>query len=192
MRTWAHWTAKTVMLTATFAAAGAGLPGAALAAPAGGGGSASGLGSVLGGNQASAPISAPGDVCGSAVAVLGLGLAGCRGGAPATGTSAGASGGSVSPATSGNGSAGGGNQIGAPLVGWVADTFGPRWALMVGAASGFAAVAVAFRYLAKHRGLKVRVNRGRLNFSLGPGWMKDAAAPGTAVPSANALRLINP
>ena len=25
MRTWAHWTAKTVMLTATFAAAGAGL-----------------------------------------------------------------------------------------------------------------------------------------------------------------------
>ena len=37
MRTWAHWTAKTVMLTATFAAAGAGLPGAAFAAPAGGG-----------------------------------------------------------------------------------------------------------------------------------------------------------
>ena len=73
MRTWAHWTARTVMLTATFAAAGAGLPGAALAAPAGGGGSTSGLGSVLGGNQASAPISAPADVCGSAVAVLGLG-----------------------------------------------------------------------------------------------------------------------
>jgi hypothetical protein len=40
---------------------------------------------------------------------------------------------------------------------------------MVGAASGFAAVAVAFRYLAKHRGLKVRVNHGRLNFSLEPG-----------------------
>jgi MFS family permease len=56
--------------------------------------------------------------------------------------------------------------IGAPLVGWVADTLGPRWALAAGAASGFAAVAVALRYLAKHRGLRVRVDHGRLNFSL--------------------------
>ena len=32
--------------------------------------------------------------------------------------------------------------IGAPIVGWVADTFGPRWALGVAAASGFAAVLV--------------------------------------------------
>jgi MFS family permease len=63
----------------------------------------------------------------------------------------------------------GATPIGAPLVGWVADALGPRWALMVGAASGFAAVAVALRYLAKHRGLKVRVNHGRLNFSLEPG-----------------------
>ena len=31
MRTWAHWTAKTVMLTATFAAAGAGFTDAAFA-----------------------------------------------------------------------------------------------------------------------------------------------------------------
>ncbi len=59
----------------------------------------------------------------------------------------------------------GATPIGAPLVGWVADTLGPRWALMVGAASGFAAVAVALRYLAKYRGLKVRVHHGRLNFS---------------------------
>jgi MFS family permease len=56
--------------------------------------------------------------------------------------------------------------IGAPFVGWVADTFGPRWALSVGAASGFGAVIVAVRYFAKHRGLRVRVNDGRLNFSL--------------------------
>jgi MFS family permease len=60
----------------------------------------------------------------------------------------------------------GATPIGAPLVGWVADTLGPRWALLVGAASGFGAVAVALRYLAKHRGLKVRVDQGRLNFSL--------------------------
>jgi MFS family permease len=33
----------------------------------------------------------------------------------------------------------GGTPIGAPIVGWVTDTFGPRWALGVGAASGFIA-----------------------------------------------------
>jgi MFS family permease len=33
--------------------------------------------------------------------------------------------------------------IGAPMVGWVANRFGPRWALGIGAASGFAAAAVA-------------------------------------------------
>ncbi|SEB15376.1 MFS transporter [Paraburkholderia sartisoli] len=33
--------------------------------------------------------------------------------------------------------------IGAPIVGWVADHLGPRWALGVGAASGFAAAIVA-------------------------------------------------
>jgi MFS family permease len=45
----------------------------------------------------------------------------------------------------------GGTPIGAPIVGWVADTFGPRWALAVGAASGLAAAAVAMRYLARLR-----------------------------------------
>jgi MFS family permease len=38
--------------------------------------------------------------------------------------------------------------IGAPIVGWVADHAGPRWALCVAAASGFAALAVGMRYLA--------------------------------------------
>jgi hypothetical protein len=42
MRTWAHWIAKTVMLTATFAAAGAGFTDAAFAVSGGGGGSTSG------------------------------------------------------------------------------------------------------------------------------------------------------
>jgi MFS family permease len=41
----------------------------------------------------------------------------------------------------------GGAPIGAPIVGWVADRFGPRWALGVGATAGFAAAMVA--YLAK-------------------------------------------
>jgi MFS family permease len=43
----------------------------------------------------------------------------------------------------------GGTPIGAPIVGWLADTFGPRWALGVGAASGFAAAAVALYVLAR-------------------------------------------
>lgn len=40
--------------------------------------------------------------------------------------------------------------LGAPLVGWVADTWGPRWALGVGAASGFAAVVFALTYHRRH------------------------------------------
>jgi len=45
----------------------------------------------------------------------------------------------------------GGTPIGAPIVGWVADHLGPRWALGVGAASGFAAAIVAIVFLAKSR-----------------------------------------
>jgi MFS family permease len=42
----------------------------------------------------------------------------------------------------------GGTPIGAPIVGWVANHCGPRWALGVGAASGFAAATVAVFALA--------------------------------------------
>lgn len=44
----------------------------------------------------------------------------------------------------------GGTPIGAPLVGWVADTFGPRWAIGVGAAAGLAAALIGIQHLAKH------------------------------------------
>jgi MFS family permease len=50
----------------------------------------------------------------------------------------------------------GGTPIGAPIVGWVADTFGPRWGLGVGAAAGFAAAIVAICYLARYRHLHMR------------------------------------
>jgi MFS family permease len=52
--------------------------------------------------------------------------------------------------------------LGAPIVGWVADRFGPRWALGVGAAAGFAAAVVGVHYLAKYHHLRVRVDGGRL------------------------------
>ncbi|MGC0391735.1 MULTISPECIES: MFS transporter [Bradyrhizobium] len=44
----------------------------------------------------------------------------------------------------------GGTPIGAPIVGWVADHLGPRWALGVGAAAGFAAALVAARAMSAH------------------------------------------
>ena len=47
----------------------------------------------------------------------------------------------------------GGTPIGAPIVGWVANSYGPRWALAVGAAAGFAAAAVAVYALMRRRGI---------------------------------------
>ena len=45
----------------------------------------------------------------------------------------------------------GGTPVGAPIVGWIADTFGPRWALGSGAAAGLLAAMVAIVYLARRR-----------------------------------------
>jgi MFS family permease len=52
----------------------------------------------------------------------------------------------------------GATPIGAPIVGWVADTFGPRWALGVGAASGSMAAIVALIYLIKYRRLRLHLD----------------------------------
>jgi MFS family permease len=49
----------------------------------------------------------------------------------------------------------GATPLGAPLVGWVADTFGPRWALGVGAASGFASAIVGLLYRRRTRAARV-------------------------------------
>jgi MFS family permease len=55
----------------------------------------------------------------------------------------------------------GGTPIGAPIVGWIADTFGPRWALCVGAAAGFGAAVVGIYYLVGYRHLRVSFDAGR-------------------------------
>ncbi|GIT81366.1 MFS transporter [Leifsonia sp. LS1] len=62
----------------------------------------------------------------------------------------------------------GGTPVGAPIVGWVADTFGPRWAMGVGAASGFAAALVGVFYLVRYRGLRVRFTGVRPRVVLNP------------------------
>lgn len=54
----------------------------------------------------------------------------------------------------------GGTPLGAPLVGWVADTFGPRAALLVGAIAGCGAALVMLQYLVRHRGLRVSLAAG--------------------------------
>ncbi len=51
----------------------------------------------------------------------------------------------------------GGTPLGAPLVGWVADQFGPRWALGVAALSGILAAAVLVVWLVRYQGLRVRI-----------------------------------
>jgi MFS family permease len=56
----------------------------------------------------------------------------------------------------------GGTPIGAPIVGWVADAFGPRWALVVGGASGVIACAIGVFYLVRFRGMRFAVSEHRL------------------------------
>jgi MFS family permease len=63
----------------------------------------------------------------------------------------------------------GGTPIGAPIVGWIADRFGPRWALGVGAAAGVLAAIVMIHYLAKHRHLRLHVVGRRLRVTMDKG-----------------------
>jgi MFS family permease len=74
--------------------------------------------------------------------------------------------------------------ISAPLVGWVADVFGPRWALSVGGASGFAAAIVALIYLVRYRYLRVRIDGWRSRFTSDDRLLMDPASPITAQPTA--------
>lgn len=62
----------------------------------------------------------------------------------------------------------GGTPLGAPLVGWVVDHFGARWAMGVGALAGVAAAAVALGYLVRHRQLRLRRHAGRWRLALHP------------------------
>ncbi len=64
----------------------------------------------------------------------------------------------------------GGTPIGAPIVGFVADRFGPRWALGVGAASGFGAALVGLLYLSKYRNLRLSFDSGWPRFSFEEGF----------------------
>jgi MFS family permease len=60
----------------------------------------------------------------------------------------------------------GGTPIGAPIVGWIADTFGPRWALSVGAAAGLIAAGLGVRYLVIYRNLRLRIEDKRIRIGM--------------------------
>lgn len=75
MRTWA----KSTLITASFVAFGV----TALPASAAFAGTTNGDSSVLGGNQANVPVTAPVNVCGNSVAVIGAAKADCKGGSSA-------------------------------------------------------------------------------------------------------------
>ncbi len=53
----------------------------------------------------------------------------------------------------------GGTPLGSPLVGWVADQLGPRWALGVAALSGILAAGASLFWMVKYRRLRVRFRR---------------------------------
>ena len=50
--------------------------------------------------------------------------------------------------------------LGAPVVGWVADAYGPRWSIAVGASAGFLAALLGVAYLVRYRGLALKWDRG--------------------------------
>ena len=62
----------------------------------------------------------------------------------------------------------GSTPLGSPLIGWVADTFGPRWGIGIGALSGLVAALIVLRYLVRYRGFCVRIEAGRLRIHVDP------------------------
>jgi MFS family permease len=71
----------------------------------------------------------------------------------------------------------GSTPIGAPIVGWIADTAGPRWALGVGAAGGLSAAIAGFYARQK---LSVRTtDRSRSSRRKTESWSEEAEDPAT-------------
>ncbi|MFI7423482.1 chaplin family protein [Nonomuraea sp. NPDC049684] len=121
-----------------------------------GGNQTSGDSSLIGGNQLTAPITAPINACGNALAIFGDATAGCKGGASVHNSGVGNAGGNR---TSGRSSALGGNQVIAPVNGPI-NICGN-------------AVAVFGRAFAGCQGGASVTNSG------GGGWLHHMAAPGS-------------
>jgi len=61
----------------------------------------------------------------------------------------------------------GGSPLGAPLIGWVDNAFGPRWGLIVGAGGGLIAAAIALIWWGRTHSVRIRyrLDGWRLPFS---------------------------
>ncbi len=87
----------------------------------------------------------------------------------------------------------GGTPIGAPLTGWVADAFGPRWSLGIGAASGIIAAGIASVYWVRTREVRLGWERHRrwplaLRYGRGPRADRDLATTEIAIVETQAQR----
>ena len=108
---WISAAIGTAVLTAGFV-----LPaGAAFADPGPGGNGNAGVLSLLSGNDVNAPVSAPADVCGIALALLGAANAGCEGGAASNAVIHDGGGSGSHNGNAGVISAGSGNTVNAPV-----------------------------------------------------------------------------
>lgn len=77
----------------------------------------------------------------------------------------------------------GGSPIGAPLIGWVDNAFGPRWGLVVGAAGGLIAAAIALVWWRRTHSVRIhyRFDGWRLPFALEVTTDRDLATTEIAV-----------
>jgi MFS family permease len=82
----------------------------------------------------------------------------------------------------------GGTPIGAPVVGWVANTWGPRWGLAVGALGGIAAAGIAAVWFVRTRGVRVRTRRAIWPFALEYAADRELATTELAVVEAETAR----
>jgi MFS family permease len=83
----------------------------------------------------------------------------------------------------------GGTPIGAPLIGWVANVYGPRWGLIVGAFGGLLAALVALIGWARSHTVRIRYPReGWLPFGLTVTNDREAATTEIAVVETEAQR----
>jgi len=78
----------------------------------------------------------------------------------------------------------GGTPIGAPLIGWIGQTAGPRWALIIGGLASLAAAIAAAAYLARREQLRVEPHLLRRRphvhvYSVVPDTEDAVALPGT-------------
>ena len=106
---WISAAIGTAVLTAGFV-----LPASAAFADGPSGNGNAGVLSLLSGNNVNAPVSAPVDICGVAVALLGGANAGCEGGAASNTVIQGATGGSNN-GNAGGAAIGSGNNVNAPV-----------------------------------------------------------------------------